>query len=197
MTPHISPGNLLMKCMFLLGLAMGPRVSEFASLLRGNRFITFSPRMRSVTIIPNAAYLLKNEAPKFRRNPVKIQAFIRRDGSHHPLCPVKALKEYLKVTKKFDNRQYLFLNPDTGARCDKVRVRFLIRSLIRMTQPAIYTRFHDLRKFSCWKAFWSNMSPGNIRNIGFWRFNSAVVRSYIQGAVPLNVPFVAMGRACN
>ena len=46
MAPKITPQFLLMKCMFLLGLAMGPRVSEFASLLRGNRFIQFSPRMR-------------------------------------------------------------------------------------------------------------------------------------------------------
>ena len=90
-SPFISSQNLLMKCMFLLGLAMGPRVSEFSSLLRGRRFITFSPRMKSVTIIPNALYLLKNESPKFRRTPVKIQAFLKRDGSQHPLCPVLTL----------------------------------------------------------------------------------------------------------
>ena len=186
-----------MKCMFLLGLAMGPRISEFTSLLRGNRHIKFSTRMRSVTIIPNAAFLLKNEAPKFRRKPVRIQAFIRRDGSHHPLCPVWALKQYLNETQRFADRRYLFLNPISGAKCDKGRVRYLMRKLISLTQPGVYSRFHDLRKFSCWKAFWSNMSPGNIRNVGFWKSNSAVVRSYVQGSTPINVPFVAMGQVCN
>ena len=194
--PHISPDNLLMKCLFLLGLAMGPRVSEFASLLRGKRHIIFSPRNRSMTIVPNAAFLLKNEAPKFRRRPVNIQAFIKRDGTHHPLCPVQCLRMYLSVTRKFNNKPYLFLNPITGARCNRGRIRYLIRKLIRITQPDIYTTFHDLRKFACWKAFWSNMSPGDIRNVGFWRSNSAVIRSYIQGSAPVNVPFVALGRAC-
>ena len=120
-----------------------------------------------MTIIPNAAFLLKNEAPKFRRRPVTIQAFMKRDGTHHPLCPVQCLREYLSVTRQFNNRPYLFLNPITGARCDRGRIRYLIRKLIRMTQPDIYTTFHDLRKFACWKAFWSNMSPGDIRNVGF------------------------------
>ena len=197
MVPQVSAQELLMKCMFLLGLAMGLRVSEFASLLRGKRFVKFSPRLRSVTIIPNAVFLLKNEAPKFRRTPVTVQAFIKRDGTHHPLCPVLALRQYLDMTRQFDNRHYLFLNPVSGARCDRGRVRFLIRKLIRKTQPGAYSRFHELRKFSCWKAFWAKMSLGNIRNVGFWRSNSAVVRSYLQGSVPINVPFVAMGQACD
>ena len=109
--------------MFLLALAMGPRVSEFASLLRGKRFVTFSPRMRSVTITPNAVHLIKNESPKFRRSPVTINAFIKRDGTHHSLCPVQTLSQYLNKTKKYDDRHFLFLNPETGARCDKGRVR--------------------------------------------------------------------------
>ena len=153
--------------------------------------------MRSVTITPNAVYLLKNESPKFRRTPVTIQAFIKRDGSHHPLCPVLALNQYLKDTRRFDDRHYLFLNPDSGTRCDRGRVRWLMRKHIRLTQPEAYTKFHDLRKFSCWKAFWSKMSLGNIRNVGFWHSNSAVVRSYLQGSTPPNASFVAMGQACN
>ena len=59
MAPLLKGEHLLMKCMFLLGLAMGSRVSEFASLLRGDRYIRFSSRMRSVTIIPNASFLMK------------------------------------------------------------------------------------------------------------------------------------------
>ena len=72
-----------------------------------------------------------------------------------------------------------------------------MRKLIRQTQPGVYARFHDLRKYSCWKAFWGKMSLGNIRNVGFWRSNSAVVRSYLQGSTPPSRSFVAMGQACN
>ena len=175
---------------------MGPRVSEFSSLLRGKRFIVFSPRMRSVTITPNASMLAKNESPMNRRSPVTISAFLKRDGSHHALCPVKALSQYMTLTRKYDNRQYLFLNPETGSRYDSGRVRWIIRKLIRRTQPGVYSRFHDLRKFSCWKAFWAKMSLSNIRNIGYWRSNSALVRSYLQGSTPPENSFVAMGRAC-
>ena len=157
----------------------------------------FSPRMRSVTIIPNAVHLAKNESPKFRRKPVTIQAFLKRNGSHHALCPVLYLSLYLKDTARYNDRHFLFLNPATGARCDRGRVRALMRKLIRLTQPGVYSRFHDLRKFSCWKAFWAKMSLGNIRNVGFWRSNSAVVRSYLQGSTPPDRSCVAMGQTCN
>ena len=195
--PFVKPQDLLAKCMFLLALAMGPRVSEFSSLLRGKRFVAFSPRMRSVTITPNAAMLAKNECPSNRRSPVTISAFIKRDGTHHDLCPVLALSQYLTLTKKYDNRHFLFLNPETGSRCDKGRIRYVIRKLIRQTQPDAYSRFHDLRKFSCWKAFWAKMSLSDIRNVGYWRSNSALVRSYLQGSVPTEGACIAMGRACS
>ena len=143
--PIVKPQDLVAKCVFLLALAMGTRVTEFSSLLRGKKFITFSPRMRSVTITPNATMLTKNECPSNRRSPVTISAILERDGTHYDLCLVRTLSQYLVLTKKYINRRFPFSNPETGSRCDKGRVRWLIKELIRQTQPGVYSRFHDLR----------------------------------------------------
>ena len=53
---------IIMKCIFLLALALGNRISEFHSLLRGSNFIKFSRNFKSVSIIPNASFLAKNES---------------------------------------------------------------------------------------------------------------------------------------
>ena len=57
---NVSSENLIMKCIFLLALALGNRISEFHSLLRGNKFVKFSKNFKAVTLIPNASFLAKN-----------------------------------------------------------------------------------------------------------------------------------------
>ena len=57
------------------------------------------------------------------------------------------------LPKRFDNRHFLFLDPSTGARCDKGRVRYLIRKLITMTQPGVYASLHELRSLHAGRPF--------------------------------------------
>ena len=97
-----------MKTMFLLGLALGNRAGELASILRSAKFITFSRNKKSVTILPNPGFLAKNEAPSFRRKPMVVKALLKRDGSHHALCSVYTLSLYLDVTKRCKCRRLFF-----------------------------------------------------------------------------------------
>ena len=190
---NISSLDLVRKCLFLLGLALGSRLSEVHALLRGNRFVKFSRNFRSVTLIPNAAFLAKNEAPNFRRRPMVINGLFKRDGTPHCLCPVDTLRKYLELTGHFRSSK-LFINPISGAPCNQGRIRFYFCSLIRLSQPGVFARFQDLRKFASWKAFWSNMTWSSIRTRGFWRSNSALGRRYLQGSFPLASECVALGR---
>ena len=48
---------LIMKCIFLMGIALGFRISEFHSLLRGSRFIQLNNL--SVTNLAYASFLTK------------------------------------------------------------------------------------------------------------------------------------------
>ena len=190
---NISPVDLVSKCLVLLGLALGSRISEIHSLLRGSRYVRFSRNFKSVTLYPNAAFLAKNEAPSFRRSPMTINGLFKRDGSPHCLCPVDTLRKYIDLTTRFRTSK-LFVNPSTGVPCNKARIRFYFCSLIRQSQPGVFARFHDLRKFASWKAFWTNMTWSSIRSRGFWRSNSALGRRYLQGSFPLAVECVALGR---
>ena len=124
-----------------------------------------------------------------------IKAFLNSNGSHNALCPVRCLFEYVSATNKFRTTS-LFVNPVNGTSCNKGHIVYYFRKLIELAQPGVYARFHDLRKLSSWKAFWSRMSISSIKHRGFWRSNNALYRRYLGGSVPLNTPCVAMGEVC-
>ena len=190
---NMSKDFIIMKCIFLLALALGNRISEFHSLLRGSKFVKFNRNFKAVTIIPNASFLAKNESPSFRRMPMKVLAIFNRDGSPHPLCPVNALRLYLDCTKNCKSSK-LFVNPESLAPCNKGRIVFYIRSLIRMSQPDAYSKFHDFRILSSWHAFWANMSWSILRARGFWKSNRALSNFYLRGSTPSQSACVAFGR---
>ena len=52
---------------------------------------------------------------------------LKRDGSHHALCPVKALRVYLDITSNF-NSSKIFVNPVSGLACDKGRISYFFLS---------------------------------------------------------------------
>ena len=91
----------------------------------------------------------------------------------------------------------LFVNPSSGVVCNKGSINYFMRKLVRMSQPGVYTSFHDLRKFSVWKAFWSNMSWSSIRARGFWRSNAALAGRYLPMSTPSSFNCVALGEVCN
>ena len=90
--------DITLKTIFLLALASGRRVSELHSFLRRKGFIVFGEHYSWVRIHPNPQFLAKNETAAFRRGPLMINAFKDSAGEHHPLCPVAALKLYLRFS---------------------------------------------------------------------------------------------------
>ena len=146
-----------------------------------------------VRIHPNPHFLAKNETSAQRRGPLLINAFKNDNGEHHPLCPVDSLKKYLR-TSRHANTSSLFVNPRTLIPCTRARVSQLIRRVVKFSQPGVYARAHDLRKFATVQAFFSNMSMAQIRASGFWHSNFTIASRYL----PLNVapaqPCVALGR---
>ena len=87
------PFHITMKIAFLLSLAMGSRVSELQTLLRGDKFIDF--KGGSVTLFLNPNFLCKNEGPSCCRVSFVIAGLLQEDDNLHPLCPVRTLKPYL------------------------------------------------------------------------------------------------------
>ena len=142
---------------------------------------------------PIPQFLTKNELSSFRRGPILINAFRISSYEHHALCPVDTLRRFLTASRGL-NISSLFFNPRTLVPCTKARLSYLIRHVVKLSQPGIYARAHDLRKFATIQAFFNNMSMEDIRRSGFWQSNFTIASRYL----PLNVsaaqPCVALGR---
>ena len=52
----------------------------------------------------------------------------------------------------------LFFHPRSGTQCNAGHINYFVRKLIRLSQPGVYARYHDLRKFAAWNAFWNSMN---------------------------------------
>ena len=107
---------VLDKCLFLLALATGSRVSELHTLYRQSEFLAFGGNDSSVTFYSRHLYLAKNEIPVCRRGPIITQDLLGDDGTPHSLCPVGALRSYSNVTKDFQDGP-LFLHPTSCSLC--------------------------------------------------------------------------------
>ena len=172
-TVNPSLEDLTLKALFLLALASGRRVGELHSLIRRKVFIVFGEHYNWVRIHPNPQFLAKNETASFRRGPILINAFKINSTTHHVLCPVNALRIFLNASRGL-NLTALFFNPRTHAPCTKARISQLIRRVVKLSQPGMYARAHDLRKFATVQAFFANMSLEEIRSAGFWNSNKTI-----------------------
>ena len=177
---NVSLSDLTMKTIFLLGLATGARVSELHSLRKGKGFIAFKSvgRKKFLFLAPNPSFLAKNELPTNRRKPIRIEALLNPDGSFNPLCPVYAVKQYLAATTLFKSAN-LFYNPRTKTPCSRARISQLIRRLVKISQPGVYSRAHDLRAYSCAHAFYGLMTVSRIQSFGGWRSHRTFIQHYL------------------
>lgn len=69
------------------------------SFIRNRNSIVSDEDMNSVTIHPNPELLAKNESMTVRHKPLVIKSFKLSSGAHHRLCPVLALKAYMRALK--------------------------------------------------------------------------------------------------
>jgi len=120
--------DLTVKVVFLIGLALGVRISELHSLLRGSSFIKFDDDFNSVTLFPNPEFLVKTESATSRHKPIVIKSFKLPSGRHHRLCPVLSLKCYVRVTDYLGLKK-LFINPSSLVLCTTLAITILLRKL--------------------------------------------------------------------
>ena len=123
---------------------------------------------------------------------MKIQALLGADGSHDALCPVNAVRQYLKATRGVRSDK-LFFNPRTGVPCTKARISQLIRRLVKISQPNLYSRAHDLRAYACAKAFYGLLTCANIRSRGGWSSNLTFIKHYLPIHFKSLIRCVALG----
>lgn len=69
------------------------------TFIRNRNSIVSDEDMNSVTIHPNPELLAKNESMTFWHKPLVIKSFKLSSGAYHCLCPVLALKAYMRALK--------------------------------------------------------------------------------------------------
>ena len=112
---------LTWKTVFLLTMASAKRRSEIHALSIEDSHLRFDSSDGSVTLLCQSGFLAKNQLPSMASKPFKVPSLSRTCGHEDDdrlLCPVRALKFYLKKVKSIrGSRKRLFIPLKGGGRC--------------------------------------------------------------------------------
>ena len=185
-----STRDLFSRTLFLVAMATGHRVSQLAALLRSPEFTRFGPDDSSVTLATRPLFLAKNERAGHRMKPVTIHAWLT-GGTHHPLCPVKAMREYLSATSGSSNVN-LWLDPHSARPLNSSALAKHLVHIIHLADPLSHPRAHQVRKYASSLAFFRSFDIETVREAGQWSSPKSFVQRYLLPHLT-NVPCVAMG----
>ena len=174
-----SPNNLLLKSLFLVALATGNRVSEIAAMSRVAT--SFSPNFTAVAIPVKPGFLYKNQSLYKTPPNITIKALFREDKSHHRLCPVDALRHWLRRSQSWGS-DAIFINPKSKKPMNSGAISTYLVRTINAAIPNAFAKAHDLRKISASLAWVRGISPHEIVHSLFWNNSSTFIRKYL---VPL------------
>ena len=168
------------KALFLIACAASNRSDELSAIDRNS--VVF--RENAVIFKPKEGFLLKNQsqfnAPSMLRIPTLPES---------PLCPVRAIKEYLADTQT-SSESGLFLHPVSGKTLNKSRLANFLVKTKKWLLPNALPHAHDISKLSTTHAFVAGMGLSMIMEAGSWRSISTFANKYL---VPVVAP--SSGRA--
>ena len=179
----LSLRSLTKKVLFLVSLATAKRVSELQAL---SRVVSFSSSGACLSYVPN--FVAKTESiinPLPRSFVVQsLDDFAAGLDEELLLCPVRALREYLKRTATFvDCPRWLFVSPHSPSRAvSKNGISFLLREVIyesgACSEEGTSLRAHSIRGIATSSAFFENWSISSIFDGASWRSNSVFTSFY-------------------
>ena len=170
---------LLKKCVFLIALASGNRVSELGAMYRtGLDNVNISEKV-TIPIMPG--FLYKNQ--RLGRTPPNIEIVPLSDGPR-ALCPVENLASYLSLSGPC--RGPLFLNSQTKVPLHKSTISKILCEVIEEASPNCMPRAHEVRKFATSLAWTRGLSPEEITKRAFWRSSSIFIDRYLSSKVSQN-----------
>ena len=187
---------LTLKTVFLVALASAKRRGELHAI----RYSTFSRRedWSSVTLRPDSRFISKTELAgrgQHALKPIVIQAIKSADGHNkeedRKLCPVRALKFYVRATMDLrKDKEKFFISIKKGHKQDicKNTVSFWIRKAIFCAyeessdklKKKFKVRAHDLRGLAASWAFLHNVALDDVMEACSWRSSNTFIRHYLK-----------------
>ena len=195
--------SLLKKTLFLVALATAKRVGELQAI---SATVASSTEGLELAYLPE--FVAKTETAN---NPIprsfsltKLKDPQALDPDHRLLCPVRALKIYLKRMESIEHRprQLFVALKDRSRPASKNAISFFLRETIAQANAfsSDQCEAHDVRGVSSSFSFWKNWSTTKILESTRWRSNNVFVNHYLKDvSYRLNDigslgPFVTAGR---
>ena len=174
---------LSFKTLFLIALASGRRMSEVTNFSGLAGDIAREPD-GSFTLKFLPEFLAKNQRPGDPSTVIRIPPLT--PGPEAKLCPVRALKRYLLVTRSFRGKKrqlFISLNP-------KYEVDVSVNALSRWARETISRAYqdgppssskpHELRAWSASLALSRNVSMIDILAAAYWKSPSTFTNHYLR-----------------
>ena len=184
--------HVTIKTAFLLALAIAKRCSEIHALAMDSQHLRFNQSDGSVSLILKSGFLAKNQLPSVKPDPIVVPSLARICKWEHTdrlLCPVRALKFYLKMTSSYrQNRTRLFLpikgnkdiSKDTISRWISYTVKLAYRKLTKRDISFLKIKAHEVRALSSSWAFFDKVPLNDILQAAVWNSSSTFAKFYLR-----------------
>ncbi|MPC60256.1 hypothetical protein E2C01_054295 [Portunus trituberculatus] len=179
----------LKKALFLTALASGLRASQLRALTRFPQWTVFVEDRSHVSLAPSPRFLTKNEREDHRLQLVVIPAWMDH-GEHHSLCPVAALKYFIKASS--DQPPHCLFVSERGSPLSTRRISALLHELIEEADPGRAPKAHDIRGAAYSLAFLRTFSLAGVTEGGQWSSSTSFVTRYLSHSWR-DIPCVALG----
>ena len=184
--------HVTLKTVFLLALATAKRCSKIHALAMDSDHLRFNQSDGSVFLMVQPGFLAKNQLSSICPDPIVIPnlaCISNREHSDRLLCPIRALKFYLKMTKPYrQNRTRLFqpikgkqdISKSSVARWRSYTIKHAYRKLTRKDFPFLKIKVHEVRALSSSWAFFDKVPLNEILKAAVWNQSSTFAKFYLR-----------------
>ena len=157
-----------------------------------SQHLRFNQSDGSVSLILKSGFLAKKQLPSVKPDPIVVPSLARIRKWEHTdrlLCPVRALKFYLKMTSSYrQNRTRLFLpikgnkdiSKDTISRWISYTVKLAYRKLTKRDISFLKIKAHEVRALSSSWAFFDKVPLNDILQAAVWNSSSTFAKFYLR-----------------
>lgn len=184
--------HLTQKTVFLLTLATAGRISEIHAFSVDPEHLRFNQSDDSVSLRTQSGFIAKNQLPSVCPGEILIPNLaktLKSKDFNRCLCPVRALKYYIKRTESLrKDRKRLFLPIKGNHDISKGSISGWISSVIRLAYKNLSSvklsmlkiRAHELRALSTSWAYFNKTPMEDIIRAAVWSNNSVFAKFYLR-----------------
>ena len=178
--------------MFLLAMAMASRVSEIHAFSVDSEHLRFNKSNGSVSLRTQTGFLAKNQLPSRCPDDILVPNLAKtpkRKDFNRFLCPVRALKYYVKQTESVrKGRNRLFLPIKGNHDINKGSISGWISSVIRLAYKdlsknklaLLNIRAHEVRALATSWAYFSKTPLEEVVRAAVWSNHSVFTKFYLR-----------------